>query len=139
MRVLEILDNWVTVFYFMQSFRDLHAWQAGMKLVDEIYTITSTFPHTETFGLTSQLRRAVTSIVANIAEGFGRYSYPDKAHKFTIARGECAEVEAHLLVAIQQKFTNEENTKQAFALIGDTGKLLSGLIKSCNTHKANQN
>ncbi|MDD3896316.1 MAG: four helix bundle protein [Candidatus Peribacteraceae bacterium] len=66
----------------MKSFADLKAWQEGMDLVAEVYRLTALLPRSEQFGLSSQLKRASTSIVANIAEGFGRYSYADKAHKY---------------------------------------------------------
>jgi four helix bundle protein len=85
----------------MKSYKDLEVWQVAMDLVEEIYKLTSAFPKEEQYGLTSQVRRASTSIVANIAEGFGRFTFPDKAHTYTIVRGECTEVEAYLLVAIR--------------------------------------
>jgi four helix bundle protein len=52
----------------MKSYRDLEAWKKAMALVETIYKITSDFPKEERFGLTSQMRRAVVSIPANIAE-----------------------------------------------------------------------
>ena len=78
----------------MDSYTDLDAWKVGMDLVDEVYEITKKFPPTETYGMTAQMRKSSASILANIAEGFGRYTYPDKANKYTIARGECSETEA---------------------------------------------
>ena len=114
----------------MKSFAELNAWQVGMSLVEEIYRLTVQFPKSEHFGLSSQLKRASTSIVANIAEGFGRYSHADKAHKYVIARGECAEVTAFLLVAIRVKFLDEKQARLALELTDTVGKLLSGLIQS---------
>lgn len=99
-----------------------------MSLVEEVYRITNAFPREEQFGLTSQLRRAATSILANIAEGFSRSSSADKAYKYTIARGEAAEVHALLLVSIRIKRTTEENCNQAISLVLESGKFLSGLI-----------
>ena len=119
----------------MQSFTDLKAWQVGMELVEEIYRITSNFPSDEKFGLTSQLRRAVTSIVANVAEGFGRYTFADKAHKYTISRGECAEVKAFLLIAIRVGYLDENQTQKSFDLVNQTGKLLSGLISASKSRR----
>ena len=53
----------------LQSYRELHAWQNSMKLTTLIYRVTSSFPKNETYGLTSQIRRAAISIPGNIAEG----------------------------------------------------------------------
>jgi four helix bundle protein len=53
----------------IQSFRDLKVWQKGMDLAVRVYTISEKLPHSELFGLTSQLRRAVVSIPSNVAEG----------------------------------------------------------------------
>lgn len=61
----------------IQSFTDLHTWQEGHKLVVKVYKITKTFPREEIYSMTNQMRRAASSITANIAEGFGRHpSYP---------------------------------------------------------------
>jgi len=59
-------------------FTDLLVWQKAHELVLEIYKLTNTFPKSEIFGLTSQLRRASVSITSNIAEGFGRHSFAEK-------------------------------------------------------------
>ena len=56
----------------MGTFRDLLIWQKSMQLVTEIYTLSNNFPQTETYSLTSQLRRSAISIPSNIAEGYGR-------------------------------------------------------------------
>lgn len=102
----------------------------AMNLVEEIYRLTKNFPKEELFGLTSQLRRASVSIVANIAEGFCRHTYPDKANKYTIARGECGEVKALLLVTLRLGILEKQISAKAFALVESTGKLLSGLIRA---------
>lgn len=104
-----------------------------MALAKEIYRLTKDFPREELYGLTSQLRRAGTSILANVAEGCGRYTFADKAHKFVIARGECAEVEAFLLFAIEIGMLKNENAQLAKALLDQTGRMLSGLINRSQT------
>jgi hypothetical protein len=53
----------------INSYRDLHAWQLGMTLAEEVYALTRAFPKDELFGLTSQLRRAATGIPSHVAEG----------------------------------------------------------------------
>lgn len=115
----------------MKSYEDLQAWQTAMDLIEEIYSLTTEFPKAEQYGLSSQLKKAASSIAANIAEGFGRYTYPDKANKFTIARGECTEVDAFLKIAIRVRITSAQRVQKALLLSKSTGKLLSGLIQSC--------
>ncbi|MDD5751825.1 MAG: four helix bundle protein [Candidatus Peribacteraceae bacterium] len=114
----------------MDDFMDLKAAQVAMDLVEEIYRLCRKLPKEETYGLVSQLKRASTSIVANIAEGFGRYTYLDKAHHFTIARGECAEARAHLLIAVRVRMLSSEEIQMSLSLVCQTGRLLSGLIFS---------
>ena len=114
----------------MKSVEDLKAWQTAMDLIVEVYKITKKFPKEEMYGLTSQLRRAAVSIAANIAEGFGRFTYADKANKYVIARGECGEVHTLLQVALRTGMTQQETLRQSFSLVEMTGKLLSVLIQA---------
>ena len=120
-----------TIIHLMETFEDLNAWKVSMDLIEEIYRITQKFPHEERYGLSQQMRRAAASIAANIAEGFGRFTYPDKANKYTIARGECAEVRAFLLIATRLGLMEKES--RALALTNDAGRLLNGLIKACKS------
>ncbi|UPA22239.1 four helix bundle protein [Candidatus Peribacteria bacterium] len=114
----------------MQSYRDLEAWKNGLDLIEEIYRLTEKFPRTELYEMTSQMRSASTSILANLAEGFGRFTYADKANKYTIARGECTEVEAFLYIAIRIKFAPQEHIQKALQIVERQRRLLSGLIES---------
>ena len=114
----------------IQSFTDLNAWKEAHKLVVIIYGCAKDFPKEEQFGLTNQLRRAAVSITSNIAEGFSRSSYKDKAHFYTTALGSLTEVQNQLLVARDVGYLD----KTVFHLIADqtiiVSKLLNGLIKS---------
>src|SRR5580658_871054 len=74
-----------------RSFRDLVVWRKAHEFALAVYTFTKNFPKQETYGLTSQMRRAAVSVPANIAEGFRRRSKAEKApheHSGRIARGE---------------------------------------------------
>ncbi|MDD5102877.1 MAG: four helix bundle protein [Candidatus Peribacteraceae bacterium] len=117
----------------MEHFTQLEAWKNGLELVREIYAITRLLPREELYGIVSQLRRASTSILANIAEGFGRFTYPDKAAKYTIARGESSEVEAFLLIIVSLSFVAGEKIKSAIYLVERERRLLSGLITACHS------
>jgi len=63
----------------VKSFENLEVWQMGRDLVTKVYMITVSLPQSEAFGLIAQIKRATLSVPANIAEGFGRYHYMDKA------------------------------------------------------------
>lgn len=76
----------------IKSFTDLKAWKEGHKLVLLIYQITKDFPENEIYLLTSQIRRAASSITANIAEGFGRKSYKEKIQFYYKSQGSLNEL-----------------------------------------------
>lgn len=80
-------------------FEDLIVWQESQKLAVSVYEITKTFPKDELFGITNQTRRAVASISANIAEGFGRSTSKDKLHFYTIAYGSLLETKNFLYLS----------------------------------------
>lgn len=117
----------------MKHFTELNAWKNGVLLVEEIYRLASLLPKEELYGLTSQIKRSSSSIVANIAEGFGRFTYPDKAAKYIIARGECTETESHLRVLSAIKLLKENDIQKALNIIEVERKLLSGLITACKS------
>ena len=81
------------------SFQDLAVWRKSHALTLNIYTVTVTFPKSELFGLTSQMRRAGTSVPANIAEGFKRRGLRDKLRFPNIAAASLAELRYYLILA----------------------------------------
>ena len=112
----------------MNSFKNLEAWKSGLALLKGVHELTKKFPKAEKYSLVSQLRRASISILANIAEGFSRTSPADKAHKYTICRGECSEVEALLIVSKELGYVTDSDINPLLPLTDRTGRLLSGLI-----------
>ncbi|MFD2872418.1 four helix bundle protein [Mucilaginibacter ximonensis] len=83
----------------MQNFKDLMLWQEAHRFTLQVYEVSKSFPKDETFGITSQLRRAAVSIPCNIAEGCGRYSSKDFANFLQIALGSTNETDYLLLLA----------------------------------------
>ena len=83
----------------MRDFREFKVWGKAHSLTLEIYRCTSAFPKAEMYGLTSQLRRASSSIPANIAEGCGRGSNKELARFLQIGLGSASELEYHILLA----------------------------------------
>ncbi|MGD1699950.1 four helix bundle protein [Dapis sp. BLCC M229] len=82
-----------------KSFQDLIVWQKAHQLVLEVYRFSSNFPKTETYSLTSQLRRASVSVPGNIAEGFRKKGLADKIRFLNIAQGSLEESRYYLILA----------------------------------------
>ncbi len=83
----------------VKNFRQLKVWEKAHPLTLQLYQVTATFPRQEAYGLTSQIRRASSSICANLAEGCGRDGDAELARFCSIARGSASELEYHLLLA----------------------------------------
>ena len=82
----------------MMNFKQLKVWKKSHQFVLDIYKLSTTFPKEEQYGMTAQLRRAATSIPANIAEGCGRESKKEFTNFVNIALGSASEVEYFLLL-----------------------------------------
>jgi len=114
----------------VKNFYDLEVWKKGHSLVLDIYKITQRFPKEELYGIISQIRRAASSITANIAEGFERFHFKDKIRFYYQARGSIAEVQNFLLLAKDLNFINLEECKILGEKANEVRKLLNGLIRS---------
>jgi four helix bundle protein len=93
------------------NYKQLDAWKASMELITEVYMITKTYPREEMYALTSQTKRAVVSIAANIAEGLGRQYKKDSLQFLHISRGSLYELETLLLIALNVKILTEDQLK----------------------------
>ena len=82
-----------------KSFQNLIVSQKSHALALQIYRVSARYPKTELYGLTSQVRRAATSVPANVAEGFKRASRADKARMLNLAQGSLEELRYYLLLA----------------------------------------
>jgi len=82
-----------------KTFQDLIVWQKAHQFVLAVYRFTTTFPRSETYGLTTQLRRAAVSIAANIAEGFKKKGKADKARFMNISQGSVEECRYYLILS----------------------------------------
>jgi len=115
----------------VKSFEDLEVWQIGRDLVAKVYSLTASLPESETFGLIAQIKRAALSVPANIAEGFGRYHYMDKARFYLNARGSLYELKSHLLIAKDLGYLKQSQAvSDVFALIDNLSVKLNNLIAS---------
>ena len=113
-----------------KGFRKLLVWQRAHQLALSTYKLSEKFPKTELFGLTSQLKRAVVSIPANIAEGQGAGTKPQFARYLDIAKGSLSEVEYYFVLARDLEYITADQYKKAETLRGEVGFLLFRLIAS---------
>ncbi len=113
----------------MKDFRKLSVWEKAYSLAVEIYKITAGFPKSEIFGLTSQIRRACSSIPANIAEGCGRDGEVDFARFLQIALGSASELEYHLLLAHDLNLINDTSYDNLNSRVIEIKRMLASLIQ----------
>jgi len=104
-----------------KSFEQLIVWQKAHRFVLGVYRFTENFPRSETYGLTSQLRRAAVSVPANIAEGFKKRGRADKVRFLNIAQGSLEECRYYLILA---KDLNYGVTAQLQTQLEEVSKLL---------------
>lgn len=112
------------------SFEQLTVWQESQNLAVLIYSVTKSFPREELFALTSQIRRAASSISANIAEGFGRQSVSDKRHFMTIAYGSLLETKNFLYLAERLGYIDKAAQENCLEQVVSCQKLLNAFRKS---------
>jgi four helix bundle protein len=96
----------------MQDFRKIRAWQENRQLTVRIYKVTATFPAAERFGLIAQMRDAVVSIGANIAEGCGRGTRADTRRFFQMSFSSNTELLHHLITSLDLEFLNSDEFKE---------------------------
>jgi four helix bundle protein len=114
----------------IKSFRDLIAWQKAMDFAEEVYRLTSRFPHDERFGLTAQLRKASVSSPSNIAEGHGRHTTQEFLHFLSIAYGSLNEAQTQILLAERLAYLVPDDTAGLYTRAAEVGRLINGLCNS---------
>jgi four helix bundle protein len=115
------------------SYRDLKVWQKSIDLAEEVYRLTSSFPVSEVYGLTSQMRRATVSISSNIAEGWGRRSRKEYDRFVQMAQGSNDELQTQLVIAGRLGFCKSEQLKEVDVRCDEIGKMLTGLYRFLQT------
>jgi four helix bundle protein len=113
----------------MQDFKKLKIWQKAHSLVLAVYSASSSFPNSELYGLTSQIRRSASSVPANIAEGCGRNGSGEFGRFLQIALGSTAELEYHLLLARDLNFLQEKDHNELHDRVDELRKMLISLVQ----------
>ncbi len=120
----------------IKCYRDLLVWQKAIDLVINCYELTTQFPKSELYGLSSQIRRAAVSIPANIAEGHGRDYLGDFMHHLSIAAGSLMELETHIIIAGKLKYLDSETVERVLQNTDEISRMLKGLKKSLQSKSA---
>jgi len=113
----------------VKSFKDLDIWKRGIVLVEDIYKITKSFPKEETYGLTSQLRRAAVSIPSNISEGFARFYNKQYKQFLYTSLGSCAELTTQIIIASRLNYIENNRVDKLLSDIDQISKMTMSLIK----------
>ncbi len=114
----------------LHDFTELHAWQAARKLRAQLYRLTGGFPHEEKFGLAAQIRSAAVSVTANLAEGYGRFSYQENIQFCRQSRASVFELRDHLTTALDAGYLPREKYRELEGMALDVIRLLNGYIRS---------
>ncbi|WP_110754298.1 four helix bundle protein [Phyllobacterium leguminum] len=114
----------------IRDYRDLNVWKDSMTLATDIYVLTRAFPRDEMFGMTTQMRRAASSIPANIAEGFGRAQRKVFVQFLRIAQGSLKELETHTMLSRRVDLLKEKQADDLGLRYEKLGKMLVSLIRS---------
>ena len=114
----------------MSDFRKLSVYNKALEFVSAIYKATDKFPRDEQFALTSQLKRAASSVCCNIAEGNGRYHKKEFIQFLRIALGSALECSSLLDIAIKLSFISNSDYEILVEQCSEIGKMLNGLINA---------
>jgi four helix bundle protein len=113
-----------------RTYRELLVWQKAKALAVHIYRATEQFPKAETYGLTSQIRRAAVSVASNIAEGQGRLTSGEFLHFLGQARGSLLELDTQIAIALDLMYFKPDQYEILDSEIYQVLGLLSRLIES---------
>lgn len=119
----------------MKDFRDLKVWQKAHSLALACYDVTASFPKNEIFGIVSQIRRAGSSIAANIAEGCGRGGNAEFQRFLQMAMGSASELEYHLLLSRDLHFLSPETHHALQDQVVEVKRMLAGLIRKVDADR----
>ena len=113
----------------MRDFRKLTVWKKSHEIAIAAYQLTTTFPAEEIYGLTNQIRRAATSVAANIAEGCGREGKKEFVHFLHIALGSASELQYHLLLSRDLGFLETPQCEDLLAKLDEVKKMVVSFVK----------
>jgi four helix bundle protein len=118
------------------DFTELETWKHARVLRSELYRLAKALPQEEKFGLAAQIRRAASSVTANLAEGYGRYSYQENVQFCRVSRGSLYEVRDHLTTALDAGYIPKAKYDELDAMAISAVRLVNGYIRATKNLKA---
>lgn len=112
-----------------QTFEDLSVYQAAREFRKAVYAVARDLPEVEKYGLASQMRRAAVSLTNNIAEGHGRYHYPDQIRFMLQSRGSLEELIDDLNVCLDEGYLEPEDVAELKQKAQSVLALLNGYLR----------
>ncbi|HXU37578.1 MAG TPA: four helix bundle protein [Blastocatellia bacterium] len=112
----------------IKRFEDIEAWKKARELTREVYRHSKVGLFSRDFALRDQMRRALVSVMSNIAEGFERGGTKEFIQFLAMAKGSVGEIEAQLYVALDQAYINEDEFVSLKRLTEPTKRLIGGLM-----------
>jgi four helix bundle protein len=109
------------------GFKNLTVWKKAYNQTLRTYRITKSFPKIETYGIISQMRRASTSIIANIAEGYGKRNLSEYLYFISIAISSCNELDVFLLLSKDLEYLKKKDFDNLINFHNEIIKMLLGL------------
>jgi len=116
----------------IERFEDIKAWQKARELNTNIYQITKHNHFAKDFHLRDQIRRASISVMANIAEGYGRKSKKEFANFLNMAQGSAAEVQCYLYSALDLNYISQKDFQNIYEKVEKVSKMIQGLMNYLN-------
>lgn len=113
----------------IEKFEDIKAWQEAKILTKMVYEVTSKGKFSKDYGLKDQIRRASTSIMANIAEGFDAQSDAEFIKFLIYARRSTSEVQSHIYVALEENYITKQEFDEIYQKTVEVKNLISGFIR----------
>jgi four helix bundle protein len=118
-----------------KSFEEIQAWQKAREATKMVYEITRRRPFVGDYGLSGQMQRASVSVMANIAEGFGRHSDKEFANFLNLSHGSASELQSHLYVALDLKYIDQANFQKLYNLIDEVSRMTLALAQHLRVPK----
>ena len=114
----------------IKDFKDLEVWKTARELRHELYKLAKSLPECEKFGLAGQVRRAAISVTANIAEGYGRFGYQEKAQHCRQARGSLYELRDHLTTCVDEGYLSMAEGRRLDEMTQSATRLLNAYLRA---------
>ena len=121
-----------------RGFEDLDCYKLAVLVLQEAYKLAGRLPEHEKYGLASQLRRASTGAVLNIAEGYGRYHYLDSLRFYYMARGSLSETLSGFIACQAVGYNSEVDLNRQRELVHRALQALNGYIRFVRKQRQGQ-